>query len=333
MIRPEERVREMRVDLHVHTRHSRLRKIPVLRARDCYSPPLEVYRKAKSRGMDLVTFTDHDSIDGCLELLSMKGCWDDFFISEEVSTRDPRSGCGFHVGVFGIDEAQHREIQRLRPDIRDLAAYLAAEAIPACLNHVGSSLVGMRMKADSLLEVAASFPLLETRNGAQIRASNGVAEALFDAIQSGDRHIGGTGGSDAHTTHRIGRTWTSARARCRASFLDALRAREVVPEGTSGSLAALLRDVYQIVGEYYQDLLRNDYGHFSPSERRTSAACALASLPLHLIALPATGTLFRLLRVRMAARNLTRVLVGTSRESHEAQPSEAEEAMSLSAGA
>jgi predicted metal-dependent phosphoesterase TrpH len=330
---PGEIVREMRVDLHVHTRHSRLRKIPVLRARDCYSPPLDVYRKAKSRGMDLVTFTDHDTIDGCVELLSREGRWDDFFISEEVSTRDPRCGCGFHVGVFGINERQHLEIQRLRPDIRDLAAYLAAEAIPASLNHVGSSLVGRRMKVDSLLEVAASFPLLETRNGAQIRVSNQVAEALLSALPGGDQRAGCTGGSDAHTTHRIGRTWTSARAHSRESFLAALRARQVMSEGTSASFPALLRDVYQIVGRYYLDLVRNDYHHFSTRERRTSAACALASLPLHLIALPATGTLYRLLRVRLAARNLTRVLAGTSRECPEEQLAEAEEAVSLSAGA
>ena len=41
-----------------------------LKSRDCYSAPEDVYRVAKARGMDLVTLTDHDTIDGCLEFLS-----------------------------------------------------------------------------------------------------------------------------------------------------------------------------------------------------------------------------------------------------------------------
>ena len=44
--------------------------MPFLRSRDCYSPPAECTRVAKARGMDLVAFTDHDSIDGALELLN-----------------------------------------------------------------------------------------------------------------------------------------------------------------------------------------------------------------------------------------------------------------------
>ena len=43
--------------------------LPFLGSRDCYSSPADVYRVAKARGMDLVAITDHDSIDGALELL------------------------------------------------------------------------------------------------------------------------------------------------------------------------------------------------------------------------------------------------------------------------
>ena len=60
--------RLLRADLHVHSYHSGYAgRQNVLRARDCYSEPEAVYRTAKARGMDLVTITDHDSIDGCLE--------------------------------------------------------------------------------------------------------------------------------------------------------------------------------------------------------------------------------------------------------------------------
>ena len=61
----------LRADLHVHTCHSKVcGTLTFLGSSDCYSAPEEVYRLAKARGMDLVAITDHDSIDGALELLS-----------------------------------------------------------------------------------------------------------------------------------------------------------------------------------------------------------------------------------------------------------------------
>ncbi len=315
---------DFRVDLHVHTRHSRLRSLPVLKARDCYSRPSEVYRRARQRGMDLVTFTDHDTIEGCLELLERKGPLGDFFISEEVSTCDPRSGCGFHVSVFGIDESQHGEIQRLKRDVRELATYLSRERIPASLNHVGSSLVRRLPSLDELVEVVAAFPLIETRNGAQLPASNAVAELLAQKLESDGRQVGRTGGSDAHTTRRIGWTWTKAKAVDRETFLASLGAGRVESEGVSASLAPMVRDVYHIVRKYYGDLVRNGHEHFAPGERRVPAACALLSFPLHLVALPATATLYRQMRVLGASLELARDLARLSREGSLAVPVEAE---------
>ena len=61
----------LRADLHVHSWHSGFtRSMRVFRSRDCYSAPDEIYRAAKARGMDVVTITDHDSLDGCLEFLA-----------------------------------------------------------------------------------------------------------------------------------------------------------------------------------------------------------------------------------------------------------------------
>ena len=298
----------MRVDLHVHTVHSRLGAIPALGARDCYSDPLAVYRRARARGMDLVTFTDHDTIDGCLELLSCTGELEDFFISEEVSARDPRTHSCFHVSVFGIDERHHREIQRRKGNIRDLASYLQEEEIPASLNHVGSSLVKRRPPLDQLVEIAAGFPLIETLNGAQSPAANAVAESLAARLAWEGGNLGRVGGSDAHTTQRIGWTWTSARAAHRAGFLAALRRGAVRPEGQSSAVTPILRDVYRVVGAYYGDLLHNREGRFEPPSRRRATACAVLSLPLHLVALPVTGTIYRRLRVRGAVRGLRKDL-------------------------
>ena len=59
-----------------------------------------------SAGMDFVTLTDHNRIDGCLEIADRPGV----FLSEQVSTRFPDDRCEVHVLVWGINEAQHREI-------------------------------------------------------------------------------------------------------------------------------------------------------------------------------------------------------------------------------
>ncbi len=300
--------RVQRADLHVHTRHSRLEIFPVLGARDCYSAPREVYRRAKARGMDLVTFTDHDTIDGCLELLDEEGELSDFFISEEVSSRDPRTGCRLHVSVYAINEEQHAEIQRLRDDIRVLLSYLDREAIPVALNHIASSLPGGSVPVPDLVDLAAAFPLLETRNGAQGRQSNHLASGLAELLERGGTCVGRTGGSDAHTCRRVGWAWTEAAARDRDSFLTELRNRRVFPRGESARLHSILGDVYDVVLAYYRDLAGNANGHFAPGKRWKAAGCALLSLPLHLVALPALGTLIRRAQVGGTARRYAAAL-------------------------
>jgi len=69
--------------------------------------------------MSLVTTTDHDSIDGAEALRHHP----DFFLSEEVTVRMP-SGTEMHMGVYGITERDHIEIQRRRKDFVALLMYL-----------------------------------------------------------------------------------------------------------------------------------------------------------------------------------------------------------------
>ena len=56
-----------RVDMHCHSTASQLSRLGVQRSLglpECATPPQEVYELAKKRGMDFVTITDHDTIDG-----------------------------------------------------------------------------------------------------------------------------------------------------------------------------------------------------------------------------------------------------------------------------
>src|ERR1700716_434529 len=74
----------VRVDLHCHSTASEVAKLGVQRALalpECATAPHEVYELAKRRGMDFVTITDHDTIDGVLELSDLP----DVFVSEEFT--------------------------------------------------------------------------------------------------------------------------------------------------------------------------------------------------------------------------------------------------------
>src|SRR5687768_12924281 len=125
-----------RADLHCHSRFSVFKYFRRANTRDCYNAPEDVYRIAKERGMSYVTLTDHDSIDGALYLLNKYPDMTDFFIGEEVETYFPETGQRIHIGVWGLSEAQHREVQRLRPNIRELVPYMKSQQMLFGINHL-----------------------------------------------------------------------------------------------------------------------------------------------------------------------------------------------------
>src|SRR6187200_2428112 len=89
-----------RVDMHCHSTASHFSKLGVQRSLglpECATPPQEVYELAKRRGMDFVTITDHDTIDGCLELADRPDC----FVSEELTARFAGESQAVHVLTSG----------------------------------------------------------------------------------------------------------------------------------------------------------------------------------------------------------------------------------------
>jgi predicted metal-dependent phosphoesterase TrpH len=212
--------------------------VPVLRrfCRECYSEPLSVYELLKQRGMDLVTVTDHDSIEAaeCLRKFP------DFFLSEEVSCVTP-AGSDLHVGVYDITERDHSEIQRRRNDLPSLVRYLDEQNLFFTVNHVFSSLTGARAEADFAL-FQQHFPGVETLNGQLLPYCNREATKL--AAQWGKVVVGG---SDAHTLSSLGRTYTAVRgAQSKAEFLQGLKCRRTRTLGTSGSYGQLTLAVLSI---------------------------------------------------------------------------------------
>ena len=211
----------MRADLHVHTLHStRSGNMRFLRSRDCYSRPIDVYRRAKSRGMELVAITDHDSIDGALELAAGVDNPADVIIGEEVS-------CWYrniqvHLGVYGMTEALHRDIQPLRGNAFDVIACLRSAGVFFSLNHL-LHFYRWQTPLRDYLRLLEEVPALEARNGAMLPAHNLLIEAIVKRMNGTETTLSAIGGSDAHTLRRVGSTWTEAPGRNREEFLDSLK--------------------------------------------------------------------------------------------------------------
>jgi len=191
--------------------------------------------------MDLVTFTDLDSIDGCLEFLDRHPDAPDFFISEEVRAIEPRTRAVVSVLVHDLGEGQHRELQALRRDVRDVAAYARSAGLLASLGSVLGVLEAGGTEG-TVRDVIQLFDCFEIRNGAEDRTCNELMARLVQET-AGDRGFGVTAGSNAHTLERVGRTATVARARGRDGFLEALGRRRTWAAGTHGDVWASFAEV------------------------------------------------------------------------------------------
>jgi predicted metal-dependent phosphoesterase TrpH len=259
----------LRADLHVHTRHSKVcGTLTFLGSRDCYSAPEDVYRVAKARGMDLVAITDHDSIDGALELLSARPDGNDVIVGEEVTCWLPEGAIEVHFGVYGMTEALHREVQALRRNAFEVAAALRQANVFFALNHLLHFYRG-QIPVDSYLRLLAEVPALEARNGTMIASHNLLVEWMAERSPAA-RKLGMTAGSDAHTLRRIGRTWTEAPGRTREEFLSSLRQRLGRPGGAHGGAGAVYGDAYGVIARYMAAL-----AGFGPQDVRgwRRAAC------------------------------------------------------------
>jgi predicted metal-dependent phosphoesterase TrpH len=123
-----------RVDMHVHSTASELSKLGVQRSLslpECATPPEEVYELAKRRGMDFVTITDHDTIEGALAI----GDLPDTFISEELTAWFDGEPQAVHILCYGITSDDHEWLQAHSHSIEVCAAYLQELEITAALAH------------------------------------------------------------------------------------------------------------------------------------------------------------------------------------------------------
>ena len=221
-----------RVDMHCHSTASQLSRLGVQRSLglpECATPPQEVYELAKRRGMDFVTITDHDTIDGCLELADRPDC----FVSEELTARFAGEPQAVHVLCYGITPGDHEWLQAHAGDVEACAAYLHENEIACALAHPFYN-VAAPLTRRHRRRLAELFPIWEVRNGSR------AAELNMPAVIYIETHGGtGIGGSDDHAGVDIGRTFTEAPGRVHAGRVSAPACARATPiaGGEQGSAA------------------------------------------------------------------------------------------------
>jgi glycosyltransferase involved in cell wall biosynthesis/predicted metal-dependent phosphoesterase TrpH len=220
-----------RVDMHCHSTASHFSKLGVQRSLglpECATPPQEVYELAQRRGMDFVTITDHDTIDGCLELADRPDC----FVSEELTARFAGEPQAVHVLCYGITPGDHEWLQAHSGDVEACAAYLHEQEIVCALAHPFFN-VAAPLTRRHRRRLAELFPIWEVRNGSRAAELN-MPAVVYIETQGGT----GIGGSDDHAGVDIGRTFTEApAAKTPEEFLAHLRHGKAEVGGEQGSAA------------------------------------------------------------------------------------------------
>jgi glycosyltransferase involved in cell wall biosynthesis len=260
----------MKVDLHVHSKFSKRPSQWVLQKIGCpesFTEPLQIYRIARDRGMSLVTITDHNTIEGALEIAHLPGT----FISEEITSYFPEDGCKIHVLALNITENHHQDIQKIRKNIFDLAAYLNREGIVHAIAHPLYA-VNDRLTIEHferMLLLFKNFELNGARNERQRQNLKRILSSLTpeDIENLSEKHkIEPSfpdpwqkiliGGSDDHSGLNIARTYT--RIGGEATLNDLMKGiksglTEVL--GQASTPLTMAHNLYSIAYQFYRNRL------------------------------------------------------------------------------
>jgi glycosyltransferase involved in cell wall biosynthesis len=260
-----------RVDLHCHSDASSGPAVAALKLINCpesYSEPERVYEQARVRGMDLVTITDHDTIDGVMSLVN-RG-FPDVIIGEEVTVHFPEDHCKLHVLVWGLTPELHEEIGTLglRDDVYLFAAWLHDRNLAHSLAHPVYD-QNRKLTLWHLERCALLFKGFEILNGAHSGTHRSALSTFLRSLTPGRVHRlieqhqleplwtrvwekGLTGGSDDHGLLNVGRAWTQVAGKVTDSreFLKLIMAARSDVGGVAGHSSLLAHQLTSVGAQF-----------------------------------------------------------------------------------
>jgi glycosyltransferase involved in cell wall biosynthesis len=260
--------RPRRIDLHCHSDASNRAAEAALNAiscPECYSDPREVYQQARRRGMDFVTITDHDSIDGVARIGDLPGV----LAGEELTCWFPEDDCKMHVLVYGLTRDDHDALQSLANNIYDVAEYVERHNLAHAVAHPIYR-QNEKLERWHLERLLLLFKGFECLNGAHSALHREAFEPVLDRLTRQEieklsaRHRlrprwpepwvkSRVGGTDDHGLLNIGRTWTEFPPDTQTvdDVLRCLREGSCRPGGEAGGSAKLAHTFYSVAVRYY----------------------------------------------------------------------------------
>ena len=268
----------MKIDLHVHSKYSEHPSdwfLQRLGAAESYTDPEFIYQSLKEKGMNFVTITDHNRINGALILKDKHP--NDVIVGVEVTTYFPEDHCKIHVLVYGLNEEQFQQIQKFRSNIYDLRDYLKKENLAHAVAHATYS-VNKKLKLEHLEKLLLLFDVFEGINGGRSFINNNSWMNVLDNItpemmeELEKKHNiqpfsdkpwqkGLIAGSDDHAGLFMGTTFTEANVDTIEEFLQAIRTKRTIPRGRHNNYQFLAFTVYKIA----LDFGKNKSNYFSNS--------------------------------------------------------------------
>ncbi|SEA38146.1 hypothetical protein SAMN04488065_2897 [Haloplanus vescus] len=208
-------------DIHVHTRVS-----PCSR-----NEPEDIIDRAVAAGLDGIAVTDHDSVQGGVDVATLAPPELEIIVGAELTTSQG------HLLALGIDETPPVGTETL-----DAIQFVHDHSGVAVLAHPFDS---FRQTYQADLEaIADAVDGVEVKNSrCLLTRFNTRAEVFAD-----EHDLPVTGGSDAHFPMEVGRAVT----RCEGPLLEAIRSGKSTAAGRdgylSGHVATKLNDALSLLG-------------------------------------------------------------------------------------
>lgn len=263
-----------KIDLHCHSSASSNPGLWLLRQIGCsesYTTPENVYKISTDRGMDFVTITDHNSIDGVMQISDN----DNVIISEEVTAYFPDK-TAVHIVCLDINEQQHKEIYRIRDNIYELVKYLSTEDIVHFVAHPLFKANG-NLTWEHFEKLILLFKRHEVLNGGRCRRTNFATKKFLlslneayietlankhniDPIGEEPWHKFFVGGSDDHGGLFIGSCYTEVLVKemTKKCLMESIRQGYTEPMGENFGSLTLAHQIGSVANHYYLSKFSSD---------------------------------------------------------------------------
>ncbi len=267
-----------KADLHVHCQASKrpsewfLQKVG---AQESYTDIDTLYTAAKQCGMDFVTITDHNTLEGSLELVKRHP--EDCFVSVEVTTYFPENNCKIHILLFDISPEEFEQADAIRRNIYLLRDYIRDNNIAYSVAH-GFYNINKKLDLATLEKLIVLFDIFEGLNGARNRYYSETWQSILrnltpqkinqlktkykiDPISSDPWIKGFTGGSDDHAGLFIGRTSTlNDGALSKQQFIEDIKNKKTTCTGRCNDFKSFAFSIYKIFCDYSSGARKNAPG-------------------------------------------------------------------------